>query len=96
MFKEIEIFSMCSGNEHILNLVEYFEEEEHFYLVFDKMAGGTLLGNIESRGHLSEREASLVVKEIAKALDFLHGKGKETLYYYFLYLCICTLIHSVK
>ncbi|XP_067679424.1 MAP kinase-interacting serine/threonine-protein kinase 1-like isoform X2 [Haliotis asinina] len=75
VFKEIEIFSMCSGNEHILNLVEYFEEEEFFYLVFDKMAGGTLLANIESRGHLSEREASLVVKEIAKALDFLHGKG---------------------
>ncbi|BFY99810.1 hypothetical protein BsWGS_02850 [Bradybaena similaris] len=75
VFKEIEIFHQCQGSENILNLVEYFEEDDVFYLVFDKMAGGTLLSNIESRGHLSEHEASLVVKEIACALNFLHNKG---------------------
>lgn len=75
VFKEIEIFHICQGNENILNLVEYFEEEDRFYLVFDKMEGGTLLANIERRGHLSEREASLVIRDIAKALDYLHSKG---------------------
>lgn len=75
VFKEIEIFHQCQGNENILNLVEYFEEDDVFYLVFDKMEGGTLLGNIESRCHLSEYEASLVVREIARALDYLHCKG---------------------
>ena len=75
VFKEIEIFHQCQGSDNILNLVEYFEEDDVFYLVFDKMAGGTLLTNIESRGHLSEFEASLVVREIARALDFLHSKG---------------------
>uniref|UniRef100_A0A0B7B9H0 Protein kinase domain-containing protein n=1 Tax=Arion vulgaris TaxID=1028688 RepID=A0A0B7B9H0_9EUPU len=75
VFKEIEIFHQCQGSENILNLVEYFEEDDIFYLVFDKMEGGTLLSNIESRGHLSEYEASLVVKEIARALDYLHSKG---------------------
>ncbi|XP_076463365.1 MAP kinase-interacting serine/threonine-protein kinase 1-like [Babylonia areolata] len=75
VFKEIEIFHICQGNENILNLVEYYEEEDRFYLVFDKMNGGTLLANIERRGHLCEREASLVVRDIAKALDYLHGKG---------------------
>ncbi|KAH9496813.1 MAP kinase-interacting serine/threonine-protein kinase 1 [Bulinus truncatus] len=75
VFKEIEIFHQCQGSENILNLVEYFEEDDVFYLVFDKMEGGTLLSNIESRGHLSEYEASLVVREIARALDFLHSKG---------------------
>lgn len=75
VFKEIELFHICQGNENILNLVEYFEEDDRFYLVFDKMCGGTLLANIERRGHLSEREASLVVRDIAKALDFLHSKG---------------------
>lgn len=75
VFKEIEIFAQCQGNENILNLVEYFEEDDVFYLVFDKMEGGTLLSNIESRGHLSEYEAALVVREIATALDILHSKG---------------------
>ncbi|KAK6180536.1 hypothetical protein SNE40_012672 [Patella caerulea] len=75
VFKEIEIFHSCQGHENILNMVEYFEEEEQFYLVFEKMEGGTLLANIERRGHLTEREASLVIRDIAKALDFLHQKG---------------------
>lgn len=75
VFKEIEIFHLCQGHENILQLYEYFEESERFYLVFDKMQGGTLLANIERRGHLTEREASLVVRDIARALDFLHRKG---------------------
>ncbi|XP_076440419.1 MAP kinase-interacting serine/threonine-protein kinase 1-like [Babylonia areolata] len=75
VFKEIEIFHICQGNENILNLVEYFEEEDRFYIIFDKMQGGTLFANIARRGHLCEREASRVVKAIAEALDFLHNKG---------------------
>lgn len=58
-------------------MFEYFEEEERFYLVFEKMPGGTLLANIEQRGHLSELEAWQIVKCIAEALDFLHSKGED-------------------
>lgn len=58
-------------------MFEYFEEEERFYLVFEKMPGGTLLANIEQRGHLSELEAWQIVKYIAEALDFLHSKGEN-------------------
>lgn len=75
VFKEIEIFHVCRGEDSILQMFEYFEEEEHFYLVFEKMPGGTLLGNIEQRGHLNELEASQVVRCIAQALHFLHSKG---------------------
>ncbi|KAH3773574.1 MAP kinase-interacting serine/threonine-protein kinase 1-like isoform X2 [Dreissena polymorpha] len=75
VFKEIEIFHVCRGQQSILQMHEYFEEEDHFYLVFEKIPGGTLLANIEQRGHLSELEASQVVQCIAQALDFLHSKG---------------------
>lgn len=44
-------------------------------LEFFLSISGTLLANIERRGHLTEREASLVVRDIARALDFLHRKG---------------------
>lgn len=40
VFKEIEIFHLCQGQDNILQLYEYFEESERFYLVFDKMQGG--------------------------------------------------------
>lgn len=75
VLKEVEIFHHCRGHDNILQLIEYFEQDNKFYLIFEKMEGGTLLSNIERRGHLTEQEASLVVREIAKALDFLHGKG---------------------
>ena len=75
VLKEVEIFHYCKGHENILQLVEYFEEEDRFFMIFEKMYGGTLLENIERCGQLTEREASLVIKEIANALDFLHMKG---------------------
>jgi len=75
VLKEIEIFHHCQGHENILQLIEYFEEDYRFYLVFEKMEGGTLLDCILRRGHLSEQEASLVVRDIASGLNFLHKKG---------------------
>jgi len=75
VLKEIEIFHHCQGHENILQLVEYFEEDSRFYLVFEKMEGGTLLDCILRRGHLTEQEASLVVRDIASGLNFLHKKG---------------------
>ena len=38
---------------------------------------GTLLKTIEKRGHLTEQEASLVIRDIARAVDFLHKKGNR-------------------
>lgn len=75
VFKEIEIYLHCRDSPNILKIIEFFEEEEKFYVVFEKMEGGPLLNHIERRGHLTEREASIIVKDIASALDFLHSKG---------------------
>lgn len=36
---------------------------------------GSLLETVERRGHLTEQEASLVIRDIAKALNYLHKKG---------------------
>lgn len=75
VFKEIEIYLHCRDCANILKIIEFFEEEEKFYVVFEKMEGGPLLNHIEKRGYLTEREASLIVKDIATALNFLHSKG---------------------
>ena len=34
-------------------LVEYFEEENRFFMVFEKMLGGPLLSHLERRGHFT-------------------------------------------
>ncbi|XP_063992116.1 MAP kinase-interacting serine/threonine-protein kinase 1 isoform X1 [Diachasmimorpha longicaudata] len=75
VFKEVETFHHCQGHPNIIQLIEFFEDDERFYLVFEKINGGQLLRRIQERVHFSEREASQIVKEIAGALNFLHKKG---------------------
>lgn len=75
VFREVEMLYQCQGHRNILELVEYFEEEDKFYLVFEKLRGGSILTHIHRRQHFNEQEASIVVQDIANALDFLHNKG---------------------
>ncbi|MBN3281974.1 MKNK2 kinase, partial [Polyodon spathula] len=78
VFREVEMLYQCQGHRNILELVEFFEEEDKFYLVFEKLRGGkfvsSILSHIHQRRHFNEKEASVVVQEIASALDFLHNK----------------------
>lgn len=76
VFKEVETFHHCQGHANIINLVEFFEDVDRFYLVFEKVNGGQLLTRIQERSHFSEREACQIVRDLACALQFLHKKGE--------------------
>ncbi len=75
VLKEVELYYLCQGHEEIIQLVEYFEEPEYFYLIFEKARGGPLLEHIQRRGRFTEEEAAGVVRSLASALRFLHGRG---------------------
>ncbi|KAM4053029.1 MAP kinase-interacting serine/threonine-protein kinase 2 [Anomaloglossus baeobatrachus] len=75
VFREVEMLYQCQGHSNVLELIEFFEEEDKFYLVFEKMSGGSILNHIHRRKYFNEREASFVVKDIAGALNYLHNKG---------------------
>ena len=75
VFREIEMFYHCQKHTNIIQLLEYFEESDKFYLVFEKAEGGQLLAHIQKRVHFTENEASQIVKNLAEALKFLHQRG---------------------
>jgi len=75
VMKEIEIYYVCQGHNNIIQLIEYFEEAERFYLIFEKINGGPLLDHIQARICFTEAEASAIVKDLADSLKFLHGRG---------------------
>lgn len=75
VFKEIELFYHCQGHKNIIQLIEFFEEEDRFFLIFEKINGGPLLDHIQKRVQFTENEASLIIKDLASALKFIHGKG---------------------
>ena len=75
VLKEIEIYHLCRGHQHIIQLIEYFEEDDFFYLVFEKIRGGPLLSHIQERVCFTESEASTIIKSLAEALKHLHKQG---------------------
>ncbi len=46
VLKEIEMFHHCKGHKNIIQLIEYFEEQDRFYLVFEKVNGGKIVFDI--------------------------------------------------
>lgn len=52
---------------------ETFDEDDAFYIIFEKVNGGPLMNAIARCKTLSEKEVVKVVKELADAISFLHG-----------------------
>lgn len=75
MLKEIELYFLCTGIPEIIQLIEYFEEAEYFYLVFEKAKGGPLLSQIQRRVSFTEIEAATIIRDLAAALSHLHSRG---------------------
>jgi MAP kinase interacting serine/threonine kinase len=75
VLKEIEIYHLCRGQRNIIQMIEFFEEADNFYLVFEKINGGPLLKHIQKRLCFTEAEASLIIKDLAEAIRHLHRQG---------------------
>lgn len=63
------------GHPHICSLRENFDEAEHFALVLDLINGGELFDRLVENGAYSELDASRLMREVASAINFLHGIG---------------------
>jgi len=75
VLKEIEVYHLCRGHKNIIQLIEFFEELDYFYLIFEKINGGPLLKHIQQRVCFTEAEASSIIKELAEAIQHLHLQG---------------------
>jgi len=75
VFREIEMSYHCQKHANIIQLLDYFEESDKFYLVFEKADGGPLLAHLQKRIYFTENEASQIAKNLAEALKFLHQRG---------------------
>ncbi|XP_065176449.1 MAP kinase-interacting serine/threonine-protein kinase 1-like [Sycon ciliatum] len=75
ILKEIEILYICRPNPHIIDMEEYFEENNQFYLIYQKMEGGPLLEYLSQEKPFFETEVREIILEIGDALQFLHRRG---------------------
>jgi calcium-dependent protein kinase len=59
---------------HILNVYEYFEDENHLYIVTELCTGGELFDKIIEKKRFTEAEAVHAMEQILSAVVFCHGE----------------------
>jgi len=71
---EVEILKKVR-HDNIVCLKDLFETSKNLYLVMELVTGGELFDKIVEKGQYSEREASIIVKQMLSAVDYLHDNG---------------------
>ena len=59
-------------HQHVLKIVDVYENRKNLYLVLEHVAGGELFDYLVRKGRLSPREANKLFKQIVSAVDFCH------------------------
>jgi len=64
---------------HIVKLVEWFDDEDHYYLVMELCSGPNLwtyiVDTVDSSGSLTEKEISVILRQCLKAVLCCHAHG---------------------
>ncbi|PRP79974.1 hypothetical protein PROFUN_05950 [Planoprotostelium fungivorum] len=72
--REIQIMKQLK-HDHILPLIEVYENKDNIYLVLELVTGGELFDRIVERGNYNEKDASGIVAQILGAVSYLHSQG---------------------
>ena len=59
---------------HIVNLLDFFHNDRHYFMVTEKMVGGELFDRIVEKQHYSESHARDLVKLLTHTVQHLHSK----------------------
>ena len=60
---------------HIVKVVDFFEEEEFFYIVMELMAGGDVFDRIIAMNQYTEADARDLAKLLLEAVYYMHKSG---------------------
>ena len=60
------------SHPNIISVIEVFEENSTVYYVMPYLSGGSLYDYVKNHGALSEDEAKRYIRQIAKALKYMH------------------------
>lgn len=61
-------------NYYIINICKVYEGDFHIYLVLDLVTGGELFDKLSEEAVYSEHKASILMKKLLQALEYLHSK----------------------
>jgi serine/threonine protein kinase len=62
-------------HEHIVKVVDFFEEDDYFYIVIELMAGGDVFDRIIDMNNYTEKDARDLSKLLLEAVEYMHNNG---------------------
>jgi serine/threonine protein kinase len=76
VLNEVSIMQSLSGyGEYVVQLLDFYEEPEYFYLVMDYMGGGDVFDRILKKSKYTENYARKLTKILLKATTCMHEAG---------------------
>eukprot|EP00820_Chromera_velia_P023939 Cvel_32440.t1-p1 / transcript=Cvel_32440.t1 / gene=Cvel_32440 / organism=Chromera_velia_CCMP2878 / gene_product=Serine/threonine-protein kinase BRSK2, putative / transcript_product=Serine/threonine-protein kinase BRSK2, putative / location=Cvel_scaffold5048:1-2696(-) / protein_length=405 / sequence_SO=supercontig / SO=protein_coding / is_pseudo=false len=67
---------VCTGEcPHIVQFIEYFEDDHFYYVVMEHCGGGELFSYLVNKNFLTEEEIAHFMWQILTALDFIHKRS---------------------
>ncbi|WP_071515627.1 serine/threonine-protein kinase [Geitlerinema sp. PCC 9228] len=73
-FREATTLGKVGDHPQVPRLLDYFEENTHFYLVQEYVEGATLKQEVKREGVFSEEKVKQVLYELLPLLKYLHGQ----------------------
>lgn len=75
VLNEVAIMQSLTGNKYVVQLLDFYEEPDAFYLVMEYMEGGDVFDQIVARTHYTERNARDLISRLLKAVHSIHETG---------------------
>lgn len=72
MRREVSIMHMLSGHEHIVQIVDLYEEKDYVHIVMELCTGGELLASIMEKGILTEHDAAGILRSMLRVVAHCH------------------------
>jgi len=72
--QEVDILKKLS-HPNINKMIETFDTKNHLYIVLELLAGENLFENIVKQKKYTESDAAKVIKQVARACEYMHPRG---------------------
>ena len=70
---EVEILKTLD-HSNIVKFLDFFEEDDFFYLVTERISGGELFDRIVAKSFYDETQAKVLFETLLKAVKYLHDR----------------------
>lgn len=71
---EVEILKAID-HPHVVKIYEFFEDQNHIFIVMEFMDGGELFDKIKDSEYFSENQSRKYMKDLLEAVNYLHKQN---------------------